>query len=410
MTMQPEDQNDVRLPVVHETDGDNVAFPRVEYRGEKFRVFAAHTHYAGDLTALDLEILIYKALSWPRSNHHDDRPDRGQTIPLGLQTDRDDPSGTRAVEVVRIGEYGSLDAFERALEGMVRRAGWGRPDAVGRLRSQLHRLAPTVEDPSGTAPDPDWVDHLLAGWGIGPGSAPASPERMHLLARLRFGRKGAFRYGDRRWPTPAREEALLFDFGLEPGVPPIVRATVGAIHRVGAGGAVHRKPVTLGCDEAAAQRIDSETLARGTDKAGEIKTLLVRPTLAGGGADADGRLVAFHLRADGYVDEEKVADVGRVLGLDLVDRESGALRLSEEAAAELELASGRLNPLSLQIAGNAKSQPIVHVFDKGVFRAGKCFTNAGRNTWGVELPSGASLLAALRHCHSQWVIIAEVSA
>jgi hypothetical protein len=327
-----------------------------------------------------------------------------------LRTPCDDPSWGWNTEVVQIGEYNSLESFEWALEGMVRRAGWGRPGAVGRLRSQIQRLAPAGEEPTATASDPDWVDRLLAAWEIVDGPVPAPLEQTYLLNRLRFGRKGASRYGDRRWPAPAREEALLFDFGFELEAPAIVRSTVGAIHRVGAGGAVHRKPVTFGCDEAAAQRIDSETLTRGTDKAGEIKTLLVQPMVAGSGVAAAGRLVAFHLRADSRVDEEKVADVGRTLGFDLFDPWTRALRLPEEAATGLGLTSGRLNPLSLQIAGNAKAQSFVHVFDKCVFRPGmKCFTNAGRNTWGIELPSGSCLLAALRYCHPQQVITAEFS-
>jgi hypothetical protein len=331
-----------------------------------------------------------------------------RTIFPVLRPHHNDPSGKWDFEVVRISDYGSLDAFERELGGKVRRAGWGSRDAVSRLRSQLLLLAPARDDPSF---GPEWVDRLLAGWRIVPGSGLATQERMRLLDGFRFGRKGASRYGDRRWSAPAREEALLFDFGFEVGVPAIVKATVGAIYRAGAGGAVHRKPVTFGCDEAAAQRVDSDSLSRGTEKAGEVKTLLVRPTVAGSGTATDGRLVAFHLRASGRVDEQKVADVGRTLGLDFVDPGARALHLSEEAAAGLGLASGRLNPLSLQIAGNAKAQPIVHVFDEGVFRPGKkCFTNAGRNTWGIELPSGACLLAALRQCHPYQVITAGISA
>jgi hypothetical protein len=264
------------------------------------------------------------------------------------------------------------------------------PEALHQFREHLINLCAHARQNNGRPTlegrvQATWqAARLLATWGLMDGSRLCNAEKMALLAGMRFGKGGkSTRYGDARWSAPAREEALLADFGFERDVPASLQHFVAFLLAHGLSGSLHRKPVTIGCQEAVKYRVRSSTGERGVSLREEVKTVLLKGRVG----DTDTPMfLALHLPAHQYVDMRRVQQA-------LSTNNLGALvfpdtqRLDPEVARDLGLISGRLNKISIGIAAQERSLLLTHICDETLISGSpmRVYTNAGLNTWGIEL-------------------------
>lgn len=155
------------------------------------------------------------------------------------------------------------------------------------------------------------------------------------------------------------------------------------LHAHALDGALHRKPVTVGCQEAIQHRVNTLENRQGVGLRQEIKTILMQGRLHTTGAPL---FIALHLRADQAVDPQRLSYVLETqklhdMGLSIPSQ------LDAATAEALGLASGRLNIVSLAYAANRSAVRLLQICDADlVVPDSKCaYTNAGLNTWGVEI-------------------------
>jgi hypothetical protein len=264
------------------------------------------------------------------------------------------------------------------------------PEAVHQFSEFLINLSPHARGdngqptPQGRVRAAQHASQLLATWGLMDGPRLPERDKMALLASMRFGKGGkSTRYGDARWSAPAREEALLADFGFERDVPISLQRFVAFLLAHGLSGSLHRKPATCGCREAVQYRVQSTTGQRGVHLHQEVKTLLLKGNLC----QMDTPIfVALHMPADKYADMQRVRQglsTHHLANLVLSDRQ----RIDTEVARALGLDAGRLNMLSLETAAQERALRLIHLCDEALVFASprRVYTNTGLNTWGIEL-------------------------
>lgn len=170
--------------------------------------------------------------------------------------------------------------------------------------------------------------------------------------------------------TPEQEHEL-YKNNNEQGIPSSVNNLAEFSEQNNLSISFHRKPLTKGCSQAVEER--SKSLNLSIPLSQELKTMALETK--------DGGLVAIHIPANyelprensGKIDYQKIS---KITGIEITGRAKNLIQ-------------GRINPITLHL----EHQNCLHFFliPDGTAKQ-KMYTNAGMNTWGIEIPNILQLM------------------
>ncbi len=171
--------------------------------------------------------------------------------------------------------------------------------------------------------------------------------------------------------TAPKKEQELYKTNNEQGIPSSVNNLAEFSEQNNLSISFHRKPLTKGCSQAAEER--SKSLNLSIPLSQELKTMALETK--GGG------LVAIHIPAsyelprenDGKIDYQKIS---KITHLEVIGRAENLIQ-------------GRINPITLHL----EHPDCSHFFlIPNEIAQQKMYTNAGMNTWGIEIPNILKLM------------------
>lgn len=338
-----------------------------------------------------------------------------------------------------------LSALESFLGGLGKLPQWSGLDYL----PLIQQLKSGSLDVKVIAQNPAWkhlvcVEALLSHWRVllGPNAASLSSEMVQSFLNSKSF-KTAFKVSGVEqadlWTGMARLEYWLMQYGFESSTPSSLLDYVDFILDVGGGATLHRKAPTRGCDQAVASRLNTDEKVRGVPLSREVKTLFWSAPVEKRGDDGqwkrDTLYCCYHFFAGRVIEDSeqtvRVGESGELVrrvakekvqlelfgGKDSVSGQvvSGVLgdtvRLADGAQLEFAMehpwhdavGHGRYNAVSLSDAfvkhRKCSEQPrvVVQLVDNALLKrsGGLAYTNAGKNSWGVEFMDVSHIFVGL---------------